>query len=66
MSCPDCDPDGFKAQLLAAYGPPIVMNGIAFYANPNMPEWAVLSPDQWARALCPKCYKTLFKRETAA
>lgn len=60
--CPDCDPTGHKTSLLQAYGPPAIVNGMAFYANPQMPLEAVLSADEWARALCSKCKHKLATR----
>jgi hypothetical protein len=39
--------------LEALYGKPVFINGIPFFADPQMPEHYVLDPAAWARAACP-------------
>ena len=56
MTCAACDPVAFRAELVAAYGEPVMVGGTAYYANPDMSELSepyVLDPAQWSRALCP-------------
>jgi hypothetical protein len=51
--CPDCDPEGFKASLVEAYGEPLRVGGCDMYSDPRMPTWAVLQPAEFARSFCP-------------
>jgi hypothetical protein len=51
--CPDCDPEGFRANLVAAFGQPVRIAGVEFYASANCPEHKIISPAAFARLGCP-------------
>ena len=53
MRCPDCDHDGFIADMDARYGKPVTVNGMRLYADPDVPSHYLVNAGAFARAFCP-------------
>lgn len=53
LRCPDCDPAGFRAILVAKYGEPLRYNGIEIFTDPDMPKDTMADPASFAREQCP-------------